>query len=310
MHPQCDDHASITRRHFVKASLAPAALAFPAARATEPRPIRHKYDQPPEIIDTNVHLFPWPFRRLKYAETQPLIQKLQSHRITRAWAGSFEALLHKQLDAANRRLFEECRDQAPGVLIPFGTVNPAWPHWEDDLRRCHEHYHMPGIRLYPAYHGYGLDHPEFLRLMDATARRGMLLQIAIRMEDERVHHPGLIAPAVDSAPLPQLHSQVPAARIQLLNADTVFRSPHLRPLIERTTTTFDIAALEGDGGISRLIAGTQPNYTGQVPVDRLLFGSHAPFFPCESALLKLFESPLDRPQLDAITHANARSLIP
>ena len=57
------------------------------------------------------------------------------------------------------------------------------------------------------------------------------------------------------------------------------------------------------------IDGTQPNYRGSVPVERLLFGTHAPFFPCESALLKLFESPLDRPQLDRIMHANARRLL-
>jgi predicted TIM-barrel fold metal-dependent hydrolase len=40
-----------------------------------------------------------------------------------------------------------------------------------------------------------------------------------------------------------------------------------------------------------------------------LFGSHAPFFPCESALLKLFESPLKLEQLEKLMHANARRLI-
>ena len=94
-----------------------------------------------------------------------------------------------------------------------------------------------------------------------------------------------------------------------LIADTVFRSGNVRALVERTRTAFDIAAVEGNGGISRLIAGGHPNYRGQVPVERLLFGTHAPLFPCESVLLKLFESPLDRRQLDRIMHANARSLL-
>jgi hypothetical protein len=97
--------------------------------------------------------------------------------------------------------------------------------------------------------------------------------------------------------------------VQLLNADTVFRSGRLRTLIEQTRTTFDIAALEGDGGIGRLIDGTHPTYRWQVPLDRLLVGTHAPFFPCESALMKLFESPLDRQQLDKIMYANARTLL-
>jgi hypothetical protein len=168
---------------------------------------------------------------------------------------------------------------------------------------------MPGIRLYPAYHGYGLDHPELLRLLVAAARRGLLVQIAIRMEDERVHHPSVVAPVVTALPLPEILIKVPEARVQLLNADTVFRSGFVRALIERTRTTFDIAALEGDGGVIRLINGSHPTYRATVPVERLLFGTHAPFFPCESALLKLFESPLDPQQLDKIMFANARRLL-
>ena len=50
------------------------------------------------------------------------------------------------------------------ILIPFGTVNLAWPDWEEDLRRCHEVYRMPGIRLYPTYQTFDLNHIEFPRL--------------------------------------------------------------------------------------------------------------------------------------------------
>jgi hypothetical protein len=309
------DHAQqrLDRRGFVKASLLPAALAIPDGWAQ--RPAQGDESPPleigagPELIDSNVHLFHWPFRRLKYDRTEALVRKLRRHRIVQALAGSFEAVLHKQLDAANRRLADECRERGGGLLISIGSVNPVWPDWEEDLRRCHEQYRMPGIRLYPAYHGYGLDHPELIRLLGAAARRGLLVQIAIRMEDERVHHPSVLAPVVSASLLPEVLVKVPGARVQLLNADTVFRSNHVRALIEQTGTTFDIAAVEGDGGIGRLIAGGHPTYRGRVPVERLVFGTHAPFFPCESALLKLFESPLDRQQLDQIMVANARRLL-
>ncbi len=307
------DRQRLDRRSFVKASLVPAALAIPGSPAR--RPAQGTESPPaepatgPEIIDTNVHLFQWPFRRLKYDRTEALVRKLRRHRITQAWAGSFEFVLHKQLDEANRRLADECREQGRGLLIPIGSVNPVWPDWEEDLRRCHEQYKMPGIRLYPAYHGYGLDHPELLRLLASAARRGLLVQIVIRMEDERVHHPSIVAPVVSAARLPEILAKVPEARVQLLNADTVFRGGRVRALIEQTRTTFDIAAVEGDGGIGRLVDGTHPTYRCLVPMERLLFGSHAPFFPCESALLKLFESPLDRQQLDKIMYANARRLL-
>ncbi len=308
-----NDRQGLDRRSFVKAALVPAALVIPDSPARDPaegaEPPPEEAAAGPEIIDTNVHLFRWPFRRLKYDRTEALVQKLRRHRITHGWAGSFEFVLHKQLDGANRRLADECREHGGGLLIPIGSVNPVWPDWEEDLRRCHEQYKMPGIRLYPAYHGYGLDHPELLRLLASAARRGLLVQIVIRMEDERVHHPSIVAPGVNASRLPEVLVKVPEARVQLLNADTVFRSGRIRALIEQTGTTFDIAAVEGDGGIGRLIDGTHPTYRGQVPMERLLFGTHAPFFPCESALMKLFESPLDRPQLDRIMVANARRLL-
>jgi hypothetical protein len=313
MNDQVYARQSLDRRSFVKASMVPTALAITRGRAG--RPALGAESPPeevaagPEIVDSNLHLFRWPFRRLKYDRTEVLVRKLRRHRIVQAWAGSFEAVLHKQLDGANRRLADECREHGGGLLIPIGSVNPVWPDWEEDLRRCHEQYRMPGIRLYPAYHGYRLDHPELPRLLGAAARRGLLVQIAIRMEDERVHHPSVVAPVVSASPLSEVVAKVPGVRVQLLNADTVFRSRHVRALIERTRATFDIAAVEGDGGIGRLMADAHPTYRGRVPVERLLFGTHAPFFPCESALLKLFESPLDRPQLDAIMCANARRLL-
>src|SRR6478672_1741846 len=161
MQPPSHDPSSINRRTFVQTRLATTTIAAtfnqPLQNASAAEPAA-----PPEITDTNVHLFDWPFRKLKYAKTDALIAKLRKHRITKAWAGNFDAVLNKQLDQANRRLAEECKNRGDGMLIPIGSVNPAWPDWDEDLRRCHEQYKMLGIRLYPAYHGYTLDHPEFI----------------------------------------------------------------------------------------------------------------------------------------------------
>jgi hypothetical protein len=74
-------------------------------------------------------------------------------------------------------------------------------------------------------------------------------------------------------------------------------------------TDTNVHLFSTQGGVGRLIDGTHTSYREVVPVERLLFGSHAPFFPCESALLKLFESPLNLPQLELLMHANARKLL-
>lgn len=301
--------AAMDRRTFVKASLVPAVLPLAASLTSACGLAAEQAAAGPDIIDTNVHLFDWPFRRLKYARTEALIAKLRRHRVVQAWAGSFEAVLHKQTDACNRRLAEECRTRGGGMLIPIGSVNPAWADWEEDLRRCHEQYAMPGVRLYPAYHGYTLHDASAVRLLAAAAQRGMLVQIALRLEDERVHHAATQIGRVDVAPLPELLKNVPGAKVQLINSAGPLLGNNLGALIRETHVTFDIAATEGNGGVGRLIEGSNYSYRGAIPIERLTFGSHAPFFPCESALLKLFESPLNLEQLNKLMHANARRLM-
>jgi predicted TIM-barrel fold metal-dependent hydrolase len=303
---------TFSRRTFVKSTLLP--IAFPIAGLT--KSVAESGEQAanagqtgPDIVDTNVHVFEWPFRKLKYDRTEALVAKLRKHRITQAWAGSFEAVLHKQLDAINRRLAEECRTQGSRVLVPIGSVNPVWPDWQEDIERCHSQYQMPGVRLYPGYHGYTLAHPEFVRLLDEAAKRKMFVQIAIRLEDIRVHHFATAVVDVSVSPLADSLKKVPEAKVQLINAGGGQLGNQVETLVRDTKVTFDIAATEGNGGVGRLIDGKNPSYRGAIPVDRLLFGSHAPYFPCESAVMKLFESPLSREQLEKIMNANARALI-
>ncbi len=310
-----DSHVErkVDRRSFVKASLIPAALSIPAAMPSRAArgsdPAQAPKVAEPEIVDSNVHLFDWPYRQLKYARTDKLIAKLRRHRIRQAWAGSFEAVLRTQLDVVNRRLAAECGTRGDGMLIPIGSINPAGPDWQEDLQRCHDQYRMPGVRLYPAYHRYSLDHPEFKRMLQLAAERRMLVQIVMRMEDERVHHPSLDIPSVDISTLPATLKKIPSAKVQLINSAGPLLGNSLEALVRDTQVTFDIAATEGNGGVGRLIEGTNPSYRGAIPVDRLVFGSHAPFFPCECAVMKLFESPLNLGQLQQLMYANAGRLI-
>ena len=137
----------------------------------------------------------------------------------------------------------------------------------------------------------------------------MLLQITMRLEDERVHHPAIEVPPLDPSPLVEVLKKVPDARVQLMNAAGPLLGNSVTALVRDTEVFFDIAAVEGNGGVGRLIEGTNPSYRGAIPVQRLVFGSHTPFFPCESALMKLFESPLTLEQLEQLMHANAQRLV-
>lgn len=263
-------------------------------------------DSNPDIIDTNVNLFRWPFRRMKYGETKSLIAKLRHHRITKAWAGNFEALFSKSINEVNSRLAHECRVYGEGVLIPFGTVNLAWPDWEEDLRRCHEVHKMPGIRLYPTYQTFDLSHVAFPRFMKLATDRGLIIQIVGDMEDSRVHHPIVLTRELSFDPLVDIMKNIPRAKVQLLNWNERVNRDLLKKLMSETSVVLDISWLESTGALGRLIEGN--SWSGPetpVPVERLLFGSHAPYFPVESSIIKLFESPLTLEQMKAVMNVNA-----
>jgi len=305
----------IDRRRFLKDSLLGTAVVSlagrqPSASQTAARnaPVVSS-SQALGIIDTNVNLFNWPFRALKYRDTRALAAKLKKHRIIEAWAGSFEALLSKDMNGVNTRLADECRTQGPGFLIPFGSVNLAWPDWQEDVRRCHEVHKMPGIRIYPGYQPFDLDHPAMESLVRMIAERGLILQVVFGMEDPRVHHPIINVGPVTFAPLLQAVQSTPNAKLELLHFSGSSQGEDLSLFMAKTNTVMDISRLEGNGAVGRMIGTVQGLPSARVPVDRIVFGSHAPYFPVETAILKLIESPLDAQQLQAIMQGNARRLL-
>jgi predicted TIM-barrel fold metal-dependent hydrolase len=293
----------IDRRTFLATSLAGvAATSLSSAFAAETKTA-------PGIIDTNINLFDWPFRRLKYRDTKALVAKLKKHRVTQAWAGSFEALFSKDINGVNERLAAECK-QHRGFLIPFGAVNLAWPDWQEDLRRCHEIHKMPGIRIYPGYQPFDLAHPDIESLLKMTAQHDLILQIVFGMEDPRVFHPIINVAPVTLRPLFKNLQSTPNAKIQLLHFPNTPQGDDLAQFLKYPNTCVENSRFEGNGAIARMLGTMEGLASARASIDRILFGSHAPYFPIETAILKLIESPLDLAQIDAITNRNARRLLP
>jgi predicted TIM-barrel fold metal-dependent hydrolase len=253
------------------------------------------------MIDVNVSLGHWPFRRLPLDEPGALVAALERQGVSQAWAGSFEALLHRDVAGVNLRLAADCRTFGRDRLVPFGTVNPTLPDWREDLRRCHEVHRMPGLRLYPNYHGYRLDDPRFGALLDEAAGRSRIVQIAVAMEDERTQHPLVCVPPVDLTPLVELVERRPALRVVVLNAALRPGSDLVKRLLETRRVWFDTAMLEGLAVVERFVAVSGSG--------RLLVGSHAPFYCLEAAPFKLQEATLAPADQAAIVEGNARALV-
>jgi predicted TIM-barrel fold metal-dependent hydrolase len=254
------------------------------------------------MIDTNVGLFRWPYRRLAGDEPEALVARLRARGVTQAWASSYEALLCRDMAGVNLRLAEACRRIGGNFLLPFGCVNPALPEWREDLRRCHEVHRMAGIRLFPNYHGYLLGDSRVSELVSAVSDRGLILQIALSMEDVRTQQT-VLEPA-DPSPFADILGRNPRVRVMFLNYGAWTdddAGPGVVSIRKAGNAYFDIAMNEGIGGLARLIAATSPA--------RVVFGSHTPFFYFESALLKVREAALPIDQEKALLDGNAQSLL-
>jgi len=278
--------------HIAAASGAASLVASQVDAASDGK------DRPLEIVDTNVRLFHWPFRRLPLDVTEKLVKKLRSLGVTQAWAGSFEAILHRDMATVNQRLVRECR-QSP-ELVPIGSVNPLLPDWENDLQRCFQQHDMPAVRLHPNYHGYPLTDPRFARLLQIATAAGRFVQVATLMEDTRTQNPLVRVADVDLGPLVDQVKRVRGARVQVLNWRP--RSPLLEKLAAVPGIYFDVARVDSTDGVPQLVS--------KVPAGRVLFGSHAPFLVPEAALIRTHESgQLDLESMQQLLASNARRFL-
>ena len=128
------------------------------------------------------------------------------------------------------------------------------------------------------------------------------MQLVVKMEDERTHHPLMKVPPVDLAPLPRAVAATPGLKLQLLNCP-----------VPPATEAPGAAGAVGGGVLRHRDAGGRRRGRpagGAGGADRVLFGTHFPLFHAESALLKLKESALAADVEEAVRAGNAKALVP
>ena len=253
------------------------------------------------IVDANVNLSRWPFRRLSGDDPAALVARLRKHKVSQAWAGSFDGIFHKDIASANARLAKDCHAHGQGILLPFGSINPKLPDWQEDLRRCHEEHKMRGIRLHPNYHGYDLRDPVFAELLKLAVPRGLIVQLALCMEDERTQHPLMRVAPVDLTGLSDLAKSESKLKLVILNCYPQIKPDQLTSLVPVGNVYFELSMVERVGAVAQLIE--------KVTLDRVLFGSHSPFFYFDSAELKVQEAGLSEAQKQAVLEGNAKRLV-
>jgi len=294
--PTCrmfSDFKRVHRRRFLQVSGAAACglVKVTSASAAEINP----------LIDTHVYLGDWPNRRLGATAPAALVALLRQAKVNQAWVGSFDALFHKDIHSANLRLVKGCRDIGEGMLIPVGAINPTLPDWEEDVRRCHQTFKMPGIRLHPTYHGYSLDDSRFARLLQLTVGRNLFVQMVVQMIDERRRLLTPRGPQLDLAPLTRITKSIRGLRVLIANGVEAFEDVVNSGLAKAPGVYFDFSCVADGNDLRKLVRF--------VSADRVVQGSAAPLFDADTSSTMLEQANLTTNHVNLIRYKNARRLL-
>jgi len=250
------------------------------------------------LIDVNTYIGHWPFRQLRHNTATALAKRLDQRGIDRAMVASLNGVFYRNVHSANEEIAKETR-RLRDRLIPFATLNPTFPGWEEDLRRCAEDLELQGLRLYPQYHNYQLTDSAALELIDAATQLGWAVQLPIRIEDRRTRHPFDLAADLSSAALTQIVKLRPKTKWMFLDALGLDGSQfpakaHFLVEISR---------------MSAVLQNNIPDFIEQAGPEHLAFGTGMPLKVPESALLKLDVLKASKRVKEGIAWRNAAAML-
>jgi predicted TIM-barrel fold metal-dependent hydrolase len=233
------------------------------------------------IIDVNAYLGHWPFRQLRHNTAGGLLRLMDRNGIDKAVVSSINAIFYKNCHSGNHELAAETKAHRDR-LIPFATLNPQYPGWEDDLKQCHEDFGMPGIRLFPHYHNHKLTDYFSLNMIHNATNRGMALSVPMRVVDRRQRHWLDNVGDLAISDIEHTMQECPEAKFIILNG----RGFQNSGLIKDETLGSSEFLIE----ISRLSVVLQeeiPKLIEALGPEKLAFGTGIPFKYPGPALLKM-----------------------
>ncbi len=247
------------------------------------------------IIDANVSLGHWPFRKFLPDSAAKLSKHLESEGVSSALVSAAEAGFCLDPDIYNKLLIRKLRPYSN--LMPIMVINPSLSNWLKTLRRYVDSPEIKAVKILPNYHNYSLARKYVAELMNELTVGKIPLLIQMRMEDERSHHPLLKVSGVDCKEVIKLAGRFP--RIPILCLCPYFGEAAL--LVKETANIYvDISFVERLDTVASLLK--------EIPATRVLFGSHTPFLYTRSAIMKIKDASISRKDFNAIAFNNARRL--
>jgi predicted TIM-barrel fold metal-dependent hydrolase len=263
------------------------------------------------FIDLNAWLGTWPFRDLRDNDPASLLTRLERAGIQRAAVSQIEAAFQRNVQHANERLAQSVESYADR-LLPIATINPRFPHWEQDLRRCHEDLGFKGVRLFPCYHDYPANDPEAIRVAHLCAERNLPVFLPHRLEDARQRHwmdPGR---TLDLAEVADMIAAVPNATIVVTNARGILGSAlWKRQDLRGANWFYDLSLSEVHYKLHTSVSNMRDlaEFIDQGGARHLVFGTHTPFSYPSAARVKTAVLPVDAETLVQICSGRAEKML-
>jgi len=256
------------------------------------------------IIDGNVLIGNWPFRKLPYVEAGQVRKILSASGIDRALAASLDAILFRNAQDGNEILYNDLARHRD-FFTPVATINPSYVRWEKDYEQALQE-KCAAIRIYPEYQGWRLLDSCACELYLACQEDNLPLILTAEIEDVRQRHP-LDKPADwTSAEVKKLIEEFEILKVLAVNA----RAEKLKEMAlclseeNRKRLFFDISGVWG------AFVDDLDLCLKQFGVSQFVFGSHAALKTPETAVTKLGLSKVKEQDKRQIIELNIRQLMP
>ena len=248
------------------------------------------------IVDVNLFVGECPFRDVPSG-----IEDLKALRdrtgMDRAIATGYRSWLYFDPIAGLQKDLAEHEPLADWLSF-YAVVNPEFPQLEEQVGRAAQEEQVVGIRLLPTLHRFELSSDRTLEAVRLAGEKGLPVNVAARVFDGRVAPRCIQQTDVDKADL--------AAFLEQTKGTPVILSMFY--FGDFSTLKVDWSQLDHvylDLGCSKPTSVTFDNLSSWAPVDRVLFGTGAPYYYWGGDRLSLEASRLTADQQAAILGGNA-----
>lgn len=258
------------------------------------------------LIDCNAYIGHWPFRQLQHNTCASRLEHMDALGIDLAVVSNLNGIFYKDTQPANEELHDAIRAEKRFAdrFIPFAVINPVFAGWKDDIEKSISKFGMKGIRLYPKYHRYELDHPDCIELVNIARDKNLPIALSLRMVDSRPSSWLDIQKEWALKDILPIIKAVPDAKYLILNvANHTSLAEQEVENLRRTNLVMDTS------GRNIVHLGQMIKTFGK---EKFAFGSHAPLLDHYSGLLRvesLREDEADNATKSLLRAGNIRRLL-